>query len=230
MSIYHYLLSGSKFKKAKALTLEAQQQPSDEADKLFQQAYNNFSVISKSYSHYADAVYYWGFALLKQAQTKSEKEAISLLEEAINKFMFCKTLSPLHLGVAIDGGVALLELAKAKQVSLEDDLYNKAIESFQSAEQIQTGAASYNLACLYALNNDNDACLKALELAKYHGLIPEIADIINDADLKNVNQLPWFNDYIKSLTEKESEETLTKGESEEILTKEYSEEKEEPKQ
>ena len=210
MSILGYLLSGSELKKAKKLALDARQQQGEKADQLYQQAYASFSTVSESYSKYPDALYYWGFALLNQALTKPSDEAIKIFEEAINKFAFCKTTSPLHLGAAVDGGVALMGLAKSKQVDFNDDLYNKARESFEAAENIQEGSASYNLACMYALHNEGDACLNALENARDHGLVPDEQDIINDDDLKNVKQLPWFSEFIESIAEdgdkKENEE------------------------
>ena len=206
MSILGYLLSGSKLEKAKKLTVEARQEKGEKADQLFRQAYDNFSTISKSYSNYADAIYYWGFAILHQAFTKPSNEAIEIFEEAITKFSSCKTISPEHLGASIDNGVALMGLAKSKQVNFDDELYSKAKESFETAENIQQGSASYNLACLYALRNESDACLKALENARDHGLVPDEQNIIDDDDLKNVKQLPWFAEYIKSLEEAEEVE------------------------
>lgn len=200
MSILGYILSGSKLEKAKKLTLEARQEQGEKADQLFQQAYDNFATISKSSSNYADALYYWGFAILHQAFTKPSDQAIKIFEEAITKFSLSKTISPEHLGASIDNGVALMGLAKCKQVNLDNELYSKAKESFEKAEKIQQGSASYNLACMYALLNQNDACLKALENAREHGLVPEEQNIINDDDLKNIKQLPWFAEYIKSLT------------------------------
>ena len=159
--------------------------------------------ISESSSNYADALYYWGFAILHQAFTKPSDEAIKIFEEAITKFSICKMISPEHLGASIDNGVALMGLAKSKQVGLDHELFSKAIESFESAEKIQRGSASYNLACMYALNNKSDACLKALENARDHGLLPDKQDIINDVDLKNVKKLPWFSEFITSLKEEE---------------------------
>ncbi|MFW5444514.1 MAG: TPR end-of-group domain-containing protein [Methylococcaceae bacterium] len=203
MSIYSYLLSGSNFKKAKTLTLEARQAQGEKADQLFKQAYDSFSVISKSYSNYADAIYFWGFALLNQAQTKPDNEAIKIYEESINQFIFCKSLAPEHLGAALDGGVALLGLAKSKKVALGDELYRKARESFEASEKIQSGSAAYNLACIYALQNDDKSCLKALEQARDNGLIPDETNIINDSDLDNVKKKPWFAKFIESLTEDE---------------------------
>lgn len=206
MSVLGYLLSGSNLKKAKKLTIAARQEQGEKADQLFQQAYDSFAAVSESYSKYADTLYHWGFALLHQAQSKPSAEAIKIFEEAINKFSFCNTISPKHLGAAVDGGVALLGLAKNKQVGLDNELYAKAKESFETAEKIQYGMASYNLACMYALQNDGDACLKALENARDNGLVPKEQNIINDDDLQNVKQLPWFADFIKSLEEEDEED------------------------
>jgi len=205
MSIHSYLLSGSNFKKAQQLTLDARQEKGEKAEQLFHQALTRFAAVSESYSQYADALYYWGFALFHQAQTKSPNEKIKIFEAAISKFSSCQSISPNHLGAAVDGGVALLGLAKSKKVNLEDELYLKAKDSFELAETIQSGSASYNLACMYAIQNKGDACLKALNNAREYGLVPSEENIINDDDLQNIKNLPWFAEYIKSLTIVEEE-------------------------
>ena len=213
MSIHNYLLSGHHFKKAKQLTVDARNEQAGKSDQLFMQAYNRFSSISESYSGYADALYYWGLALLHQAKTKPSEEAIKIFEEAITKFSSCKAISPEHLGAAIDGGVALLGLAASKKVALEHELYQKAKESFEAAENIQAGSASYNLACIYALQNKGGACLQALENAREHGLVPSEQDIRNDDDLQNIKNLPWFAEYLSSLAvEKEGKSDTTEVE------------------
>lgn len=203
MSILGYLLSGRQLEKSKNLTLEARQEKGEKADQLFQQAYDSFATIPESSSNYTDALYYWGFAILHQAFSKNSDEANKIYKESINKFSFCKTRSPEHLGASIDCGVALMALAKNKQVGLDNDLYSQAKESFKKAEKIQQGSASYNLACIYALQNEGDACLKALESAREHGLVPDEQDIINDNDLENIKQLPLFAEFIASLKEEE---------------------------
>lgn len=219
MSVLGYLLSGKSLKTAIKLTESARKESGEKADKLFQEAYQNYASISESYSKYPDALYNWGFALLHQAQTKSAENADKIFDEAINKFSFCSTVAPNHLGAAMDGGVALLGQAKARSVSLDHELYIKAKELFDKAEKIQEGSASYNLACMYALQSDGDACLEALESARDHGLIPSEAEIINDDDLENVKLLPWFDDFIKSLEEEEEEEK-----QQEVITEEVKDE------
>lgn len=206
MSVLGYFLSGGNLKKAIKLTAEARKAEGDKADQIFAEAYKNFSGISESYSKYPDALYHWGFALLHQAQTKPADEAIKIFEEAITKFSFCATVTPNHLGAAVDGGVALLGLAKAKDVNLDHEIYQKARESFEKAEEIQQGSASYNLACMYSLQSDGDACLEALEKARDHGLVPPEEEIRNDDDLENVKHMPWFEEFITSLAILEEEE------------------------
>jgi len=208
MSIQSYFMSGSRLKKAQQLTLDARQAEGEKANLLFQQAYESYAAVSESFSRYADTLHYWGLAHLQQAETKSfSPEAIKIYEEAINKFLLCKAIAPNHLGAVIDEGVALLGLAKCKQVNLDDELYSKAKESFEVAETILLGSASYNLACIYALQNESDACLKALENARDHGLAPDIDNIINDVDLQNIKKMPWFTAYMKSF-EENKEDTM----------------------
>lgn len=206
MSISNYLLSGTRFNKAKNLAAEARLEEGEKADALFQEAYENFSTISSARVQYPDSLYLWGLALLNQAHTKSDDIAIKILEEAIIKFNLCDAVRPNHLGASLDGGVAHMDLARIKGVDLDNDLYTKAKESFLNAEEIQSGSASYNLACLYALHNDADASLESLEKAREHNLLPDEKDILNDSDLDNVKQATWFDEFITSLSA-EIEET-----------------------
>jgi len=50
----------------------------------------------------------------------------------------------------------------------------------RKANAIQAGTASYNLACIYGLRGDKDACLKALENARDKVTLPEALDILTD--------------------------------------------------
>lgn len=206
MSVLGYLLSGKSLKAAKKYTEAARSETGEKADQLFQKAYQNYASVSESYAYYPDTLYNWGFALLHQAQSKPDEDADKIFEEAITKFSFCSTVAPNHLGAAMDGGVALLGQAKARNVNLDNELYVKAKELFNKAEEIQEGTASYNLACMFALQNDGDACLEALENARDLGLVPNEEDILKDDDLDNIKLMPWFDEFIKSLAEEEEQE------------------------
>ncbi len=207
MSFLDILFGGRKLKTAKKLTEAARNESGETANQLYKEAYEKFASISESSSNYSDALYQWGFTLLHQAQSKSSpEEAAKIYEEAITKFSFCQTVSANHLGAAVDGGVALMGLAKAKNLGLDDEIYAKAKTLFEKAEQIQEGSASYNQACMAALANDKEACQAALEKARSHGLLPDVEDIKNDEDLKNVKRLAWFKKLIQELEAEKKEE------------------------
>lgn len=204
MSVLNYLLSGGSLKKAKKLAAAARIETGDKADSLFQEAYENFASVSSSRAQYPDALHCWGLALLNQAQKKTGEACVKILDEAIVKFNLCDAVKPNHLGASLDGGVALMALAKAKGLSADDELYNKAKELFLVAETIQQGSASYNLACLNAIQGNIDACKEALERARDCGLTPDEQDILNDTDLDNIKQATWFAEFIASLADEES--------------------------
>ncbi len=169
------------------------------ADSLYRKAYNGFEETIHKELLISQALYYWGFALLHQAKTKTADEATALYQQAIEKFSFCLLVDPDYLGAAIDGGVALMDLARLQSARADDPLYVSAKRSFEKANAIQKGSASYNLACVHSLCYEEQACLEALKEAKQHGSLPNAEEIVADQDLQNVAQRSWFTDFINSL-------------------------------
>ena len=51
-----------------------------------------------------------------------------------------------------------MDLARLKAAAPDDELYESAKCQFERANAIQAGTAAYNLACIYSLRNDQDAC------------------------------------------------------------------------
>lgn len=172
-----------------------------QADQLFKTVYEDFSEILSDDPLRAQALYFWGHALLHQAKTKSGDDAARLYQDAMEKFSFCRIIDPNYLAAAIDGGVACMDLARLKGVSLDAELYDMARKEFEKANAIQAGAASYNLACIYALRGDKDACLTALENSKDKGSLPNADDIVNDPDLIGIKNQDWFLQFMESLNE-----------------------------
>ncbi len=191
---------------------KARAEKGTKSDQLFASAYQGFADVIKGDLMTGEALFNWGFALLHQAKEKNEEEGVKLYLDAISKFTFCLLVAPEHLGAAIDGGVAYMDLARIMQVDANDELYDLAGEFFENAERIQRGSAAYNLACIYGLRGQEDACLEALELSKECGSLPTVDDIINDKDLVTVNNALWFVAFVEKI--KEGPEPVVVDESE----------------
>lgn len=199
MSFIDSFFKKSKLEKAIKQSDVARKKEGAEADHRFQSAYQEFAGVIAKDLLYSETLYHWGFALLHQAKTKTGEEAVKLYEEAIAKFSFCLTVDPDFLGAAVDGGVAYMDLARIKGVASDDSLYAMAERQFQRANTIQKGTASYNLACIFALRNEEQSCQQALEDSRKHGSLPSTEDIWNDPDLDNVKQCRWFAEFMTAL-------------------------------
>jgi len=181
-------------------TQQARKSGDETADGLFKSAYQGFAEVLQDDPLRADTLYHWGFALLHQAKTKTGAEAGALLQDAIDKFTFCQLINPKYLAAAIDGGVAYMDLARFQNAQADDPLYANAKRQFETANRIQKATASYNLACIHALKNDQPACQKALEDARDHGQLPDTAVMQDDQDLANATKQTWFAEFLKTLT------------------------------
>lgn len=206
MSIFSAFTKKSKLDASISQTNQARKNEGAKADQLFKSAYQGYAEVLHDDPLRAAALYHWGFTLLHQAKTKSGEEAIKLFEESIAKFSFCMIIDPNYLGAAIDCGVAYMDLARLKSVAPNDELYEMARKHFEKANSIQAGMASYNLACIYGLRGDSEACLKALENSRDKGSLPDPQDILNDPDLDNIKKQKWFSGFMESLNEKTNAE------------------------
>ncbi len=205
MSLFASFTKKSKLDTTVKQTAQARKSEGAKADLLFKSAYQGYAEVLQDDPMRAAALYHWGFTLLHHAKTKSGDEAIKLYEECIAKFSFCMLIDPNYMGAAIDGGVAYMDLARLKGVASSDELYELARKQFEKANSIQAGTASYNLACIYGLRGDGEACLKALQNSKDKGSLPDAQDILNDPDLDSVKNQSWFLEFMESLSKKTDE-------------------------
>jgi hypothetical protein len=214
MSLIASLTKKSKLKATIEQTAQARKSEGSTADGLFKAAYKGYAEVLLNDPLRAETLYNWGFALLHQAKTKTGDEAARIYQDAINKFAFCMLINPNYLGAAINGGVAYMDLARLNKVKSDHELYELAKKQFEKANAIQAGTASYNLACIYGLRGDKDACLKALENSRDKVTLPEACDILNDPDLVNVKEQDWFVEFMQSLnkkTEAENKEAVAQN-------------------
>jgi len=202
MSLIASITKKSKLKATIEQTAQARKSEGSTADGLFKASYKGYAEVLQDDPLRAEALYNWGFALLHQAKTKTGDEAARIYQDAIDKFAFCMLINPDYLGAAINGGVAFMDLARLKKVKPDHELYELAKKQFEKANTIQAGTASYNLACIYGLRGDRDACLKALENARDKVTLPEAGEILNDPDLVDVKEQDWFVAFMESLSKK----------------------------
>jgi hypothetical protein len=199
MSLIASFQKKSKLDNAIKQTAKARKDEGGSADQLYKHIYQTFADIVRDEPMRAQALYSWGAALLYQAKTKAGDEAVALYQDAINKFAFCSLLEPNYLAAAIDGGVAYMDQARVKNAAPDDILYDQAKKQFERANSIQAGTASYNLACIYGLRGDQEACLKALQNSKDKASLPDVADITGDPDMASVKDQEWFLAFIEEV-------------------------------
>jgi hypothetical protein len=220
MSILNSLTKRSRLNSAIKQTKEARKSEGNKADYLFKKVYEDYADIVQDDPLRAEALYFWGHALLHQAKSKTGEEALNLYRDAVLKFAFCLTLELNYLAAAIDGGVCYMDMARLEGAARDSELYAKAQREFERANSIQAGAASYNLACIHALRGEGEACLKALEDSRDKGSLPDTQDIVNDPDMAGVQSAPWFVEFLESRNKKQedaakaSEEDVAEASSE----------------
>ena len=207
MGLFGSITGKSKVKAANKKVQKARStDDAAQAEKLLAEAMAIYEAIPSGNSAFNDALYNWGMALIYTARLQQSDKAKELYQEAGNKFSYCLVAKSDYLGAALDWGVALMELAPLQDAADKKATYALAKEKFSIADGIQTGVASYNFACLHAVDNDFDECKKALELALEYGNLPDEEEIINDADMKIAKTKPWFNDFIASINAPDVEE------------------------
>ena len=231
MSLIASFTKKSKLNATIKQTAKARKSEGSAADGLFKAAYQGYAEVLQDDPLRAEALYNWGFALLHQAKTKTGDEAARIYQDAIDKFAFCMLINPNYLGAAINGGVAYMDLARLKGVKPGNELYELAKKQFEKANAIQAGTASYNLACIYGLRGDNEACLKALETSRDKVTLPEASDILDDPDLVTVKEQKWFVDFMESIdkkTEADAKEVIAENPPvKEVVTEQVANEKDE---
>jgi hypothetical protein len=205
MSLLASFTKKSKLNTTIEQTAKARKSEGNTADGLYKAAYQGYADVLQDDPLRADTLYHWGFALLHQAKTKTGDEAARIYQDAIDRFAFCLLINPDYLGSAINGGVAYMDLARLKKVKPDNELYELARKQFEKANAIQAGTASYNLACIYGLRGDKEACLKALETARDKVTLPAAVDILNDPDLTGVKEQDWFVAFMETLNNKTEE-------------------------
>jgi hypothetical protein len=199
MSLLSAFTKKTKLQFAKKKLANARESQGSKADYLYESANKMFEEVAEEDKLKAEALYNWGFSLYNQGKTKTAEEAEALLNKACEKFAASMDCDLESIKPPIDWGVTLMALAELKNANSNDELYDLALEKFKQAEERFFGSASYNLACIYALRGDEDACKQALEDSRDNASLPSKKEILDDPDLNNVKETAWFKEFIPTM-------------------------------
>lgn len=123
----------------------------------------------------------WGSALDNLAKYESEN-AKNLYSLACEKYEKAIILDPNDVITYTAWGVTLKNLGHLET----------AKEKLFKAEELNSGFAAYYLACVYALENNEEKCKEWLELAEMKNTLETRKDAMNENDLVIVRDKEWF--------------------------------------
>ena len=130
-----------------------------------------------------EGYYLWGDSLSR----------LGLYRQACEKYEQATKVDSGLFFVYVNWGLALFNLALETEEGPERaELLDQEKHKYQLAEEIEPGAGSYNLACVYSLEGDLNLCRSWLEKASYTGHLPSWVHAINDEDLSPVKHKDWF--------------------------------------
>ncbi|MGR9108709.1 MAG: TPR end-of-group domain-containing protein [Gammaproteobacteria bacterium] len=199
MGIFSPFSANANLKSGKKLMEAAAKAQGEEADRLLKQACTKFELVVNGGSRVLDGLHHWGLALHGRAKLHEGQDAENLFNEAYTKYNAALVIEPRNHEVLNDWGATMMDHARKLGAEPNHVLYQQAKEKFLAAEGIWPGISSYNLACIASLQNDLKSCEEHLNLAHQRGNLPPIEQMRSDADLANINQSEWFQDFVDSI-------------------------------
>ena len=138
-------------------------------------------------------------ALYQLAQKKTPERMSTLYKTAIEKFSHDHNISSARPQTMNDWGASLMAFAKLKDTDNAEQLMADALDKFQRGDDLKTGFASYNLACISSLLGEFDARREHLNMAKENGKLPGISHLQRDDDLRSARKTDRFKTFIVAL-------------------------------
>ena len=182
-----------------ALTSQARTKSGAEADALFEQAYQKYKAVLQIKPDEYEVFFNWGTALANQAGIKSGAEANALFEQAYQKYEAAVQIKPDDYEAFFNWGLALTSQARTKSGAEADALFEQAKDIFLRAEALLKGFAAYTIACIEALQENEQDCYQWLIISKNVGRLPGKLHLQRDSDLDFVRHTKWFQELIEDL-------------------------------
>ncbi|MCI0667300.1 MAG: hypothetical protein L0Y43_04510 [Methylococcaceae bacterium] len=200
MGILSQFSANSNLKSGKKLLESAIKAQGEEADRLFKQACSKFELVVNGGTKVLEGLHQWGLALHGHAKIHEGPDAEKLFSGAYSKYGAAMVIEPKNHEVLNDWGATMMDQARMLRADRNHVLYQQAKEKFLAAEEFWPGISAYNLACIACLQNDLKGCEEQLNAAFERGNLPPVDEIRNDADLANINQSEWFQEFLDSMT------------------------------
>ena len=134
--------------------------------------------------------YNWGTTLLAQAEKKEGAEADRLFKESYEKYQKAVEIKPDMHEAWNNWGTALLAQAKKKEGDEKEKLLREAREKYLNAERKD----AYNLACIAAIEGNEEECRKWLKVGEEAGSLPTREYAMSDEDLRPYWDKDWFKE------------------------------------
>ena len=182
------------------------------ASALWQQARQKYALALQIDSSDAQVADNWGATFATEAQALAPSNlpaARALWQQAYDRFTIAIRINPKHIGASANLAAAMLQeraaLLKASpqpvgQASAEAvDLLQKAKKILLALEDNTAGDGAYNLACMYALEDQAADAMLWLERSAAADKLPKKSHIANDSDLDSLRNTPAFIAWFEKL-------------------------------
>jgi tetratricopeptide (TPR) repeat protein len=172
------------------LLAQAEKKEGAEADRLFKESYEKYQKAVEIKPDMHEAWNNWGNALLAQAEKKEGAEADRLFKESYEKYQKAVEIKPDMHEAWNNWGTALLAQAKKKEGDEKEKLLREAREKYLNAERKD----AYNLACIAAIEGNEEECRKWLKVGEEAGSLPTREYAMSDEDLRPYWDKDWFKE------------------------------------
>lgn len=120
--------------------------------------------------------------------------------KALNHFRLAYLFDNENEEILYEWGVALINLAQDSQLETSaQELYLEAEYKLHEAARLGSGAALYQLSCLYALLGSQEKSIRYLIKADEYEALPELPDLLEDEWLDGIRDTPSFRKFIADL-------------------------------
>jgi hypothetical protein len=137
----------------------------------------------------------WGLLLTARAKRAGGEEAAHIRGEARMKYEAALVIAPDAEPPLSNLGNLMVEQAKSATGDERERLLADGVSTLQKLATLEP-TATYDLACAFALQGNEEHCRSNLENAEKCATLPDIAHIASDPDLAAIHDKAWFQELL----------------------------------